>query len=100
MHMDRVTIDIETDGGTRASEIVADLRSAAETLYYPMTLVGFWDHRHDMHLCPQEERLKPCLHKLPDDDPDHVDYQTTMQRERQGSLEVFFPHAGIAIFLS
>lgn len=96
--MDRVTINIETVGGTRASEIIADLRTTAETLYYPMTLVGFWDYRQDMHLCPQEERLKPCPHKLRD--PDHVDYQTTIQRERQGNLEVFFPHAGIAIFLS
>ena len=49
--MDRVTVNIETQGGIRASEIIADLRAAAETLYYPMTLVGFWDYRADMHLC-------------------------------------------------
>ncbi len=98
--MDRVVVNIETDGGTRASEIIADLRTTAETLYYPMTLVGFWDYQQDTHLCPQQERLKPCPHNLPDDNPHRVDYQTTMQRERQGNLEVFFPHAGIAIFLS
>ncbi len=98
--MDRVTVNIETQGGLRASEIIADLRSAAETLYYPMTLVGFWDYRADMHLCPQEERRETCPHTLPEDDPRRVDYRMTMQRERQGNLEVVFPHAGIAVFLS
>ena len=94
--MDRVTINIETQGGLRASEIIADLRAAAETLYYPMTLVGFWDYRAGhAPLCPQEERRESCPHELPDDDPDRVDYRMTMQRERQGNLEVFFPHAGI-----
>lgn len=95
--IERVTVGIETAGGVRASEILADLRAAAETLYYPMKLVGFWDHRTDMHLCPYEERRRPCPHRLPDD---ALDYRVTMQRERQGSLEVFFPHAGIAVFLS
>ena len=98
--MERVTVTIEAQGGTRASEIIADLRAAAETLYYPMTLVGFWDYRAKMHLCPQEERREACPHDLPEEDPDHVDYRMTMQRERQGHLEVFFPHAGIAVFLS
>ena len=98
--MDRVIVNIETQGGIRASEIIADLRAAAETLYYPMTLVGFWDYRADMHLCPQEERRQECPHRLPDGDPSRVYYRMTMQRERQGNLEVFFPHAGIAVFLS
>ena len=98
--MERVTVTIKAQGGTRASEIIADLRAAAETLYYPMTLVGFWDYRAKMHLCPQEERREACPHDLPEEDPDRVDYRMTMQRERQGHLEVFFPHAGIAVFLS
>ena len=98
--MDRVTVDIEAEGGTRASEIIADLRTAAETLYFPMKLVGFWDHRADMHLCPQEERRQECPHRLPDRDAGRLDYELTLQRERRANLEVTFPHAGIAIYLS
>ena len=48
--MDRVIIRIETDDGTRASETIADLRNAAEVLYFPMTLVGFWDHQAESRL--------------------------------------------------
>ena len=98
--MDRVIIRIETDDGTRASETIADLRNAAEVLYFPMTLVGFWDHQADLHLCPQEERRQACPHKLPESDPQRVEYEYTLQRERHANLQVMFPHAGIAIYLS
>ena len=98
--MDQVVVDIKTDSGTRASEIVADLRTAAETLYFPMKLVGFWDHRADMHLCPQEERRQECPHKLPESDPGYVEYAYALQRERGANLEIFFPHAGITIYLA
>ena len=97
--MNKISINIETDGGARASEIIADLRVVAETLYFPMKLVGFWDHRVDMHLCPQEEKKKMCPHKLPQGHADYVDYGDTLQRERDAGLEVMFPHAGVAIFL-
>ena len=97
--MERVVVEIATDGDYRASETVADLRNAAETLYFPMRLVGFWDTRADMHLCPQEERKQPCPHRLPAADPAHVDYGLQLQRDRGGSLEVFFPHAQVAVYL-
>ena len=97
--MERVVIEITSDGDYRATETVADLRNAAETLYFPMRLVGFWDKRADMHLCPQEERRQPCPHGLPEDDPARVDYVLQLQRDRGGSLEVFYPHAGVAIYL-
>lgn len=100
MAIDKVTLTVETDGDARASEIIADLRSVAETLYYPMKLVGFWDHRADMHLCPQEERRENCPHNLPVDHPNRVEYVSTLQRERRASIELNFPHAGITIFLS
>ena len=100
MSIDRITVAIETDGDSRASEILADLRSVAETLYYPMKLVGFWDHHADMHLCPQEERREDCPHKLPDDHPSRIDYVSTLQRERRASIELDFPHAGITMYLS
>ena len=98
--MDDVVLDIKTEGGSRASEIIADLRTAAETLYYPMKVVGFWDHRADMHLCPQEERRQDCPHKLPETDPDYVDYSHTLQRDRRANLRVTFPHAGVAVYLA
>ena len=98
--MDRVTITIDTEGGSRPSEILADLRAVAETLYFPMRLVGFWDSKADIHLCPQEERREPCPHRLPAGDADRVDYEATISRERRGSLYVSFPHAEIAIYLA
>lgn len=102
--MDRLTIRIERiegdAGGARASEILADLRSAAETLYFPMKVVGFWDYQADLHLCPQEERREACPHKLAADDPARVDYARTLQRERRASVEVCFPHAGVRLYLS
>ena len=100
MAIDKITLTVETDGEARASEILADLRSVAETLYYPMKLVGFWDHRADMHLCPQEERREACPHKLPAAHPGRIEYVNTLQRERRASIELDFPHAGITIFLS
>ena len=98
--VDRVVVNLETDSSFRASEIVADLRNAAETLYFPMKLVGFWDSRADIHLCPQEERREECPHRLATSDPRHIDYSRTLQTERQANLEVVFPHAGISIYLS
>lgn len=100
MAIEKVTVSIEVEGDARATEILADLRSVAETLFYPMRLVGFWDHQADMHLCPQEERREACPHKLPTDHPEYVEYVSTLQRERRASIELNFPHAGITIFLS
>lgn len=100
MAIDKVTLTIETDGDARPSEIIADLRTVAETLFYPMRLVGFWDYQADMHLCPQEERREPCPHKLPHGDPQRIEYVSTLQRERRASIELNFPHAGISMFLS
>ncbi len=98
--MDRVTVDIRAGGGARASEILADLRSVAETLYFPMRLVGFWDSRADIHLCPQEERREACPHRLARNAPGRVDYEATLSRERRASLQVAFPHAGITIYMA
>lgn len=100
MAIEKVTVSIEVDGAARATEILADLRSVSETLFYPMSLVGFWDYRADLHLCPHEERREACPHNLPADHPDYVEYVSTLQRERRASIELNFPHAGITIFLS
>ena len=98
--MDAVTIDIRTETNLRATEIIADLRAVAETLYYPMQVVGFWDYQMDMHLCPQEERRQDCPHKLPETDPDYENYARAIQRGRQANLEVNFTHAKITLYLS
>jgi hypothetical protein len=97
--VERVVIEIKSEGDYRATETIADLRNAAETLYFPMRMVGFWDRLADAHLCPQEERQQSCPHRLPAADPEHVDYVLQLQRQRGGSLEVFFPHAEVAIYL-
>lgn len=98
--MERVTINIETNSSLRASETIADLRNASEVLYFPMKLVGFWDHQAEMHLCPQEERRQQCPHTLPESDPARIDYATALQRERGANLELTFPHAGVVLYLS
>ena len=97
--MDRVVVNVETEGGIRASEIIADLRNAAETLYFPMKLVGFWDSRADVHLCPHEERKEDCPHRFATSDPRYVDYSRTLDTERKANLEVVFPHAEVSIYL-
>ncbi len=98
--MDNVTIEIKTETDLRATEIIADLRAVAETLYYPMQVVGFWDYQLDIHLCPQEERRQDCPHKLPESDPAFEDYALAIQRGRQANLEVKFSHASLTLYLS
>ena len=100
MAIDKVTVSIDIDGDVRSTEILADLRSVAETLFYPMKLVGFWDYKANLHLCPHEERRQECPHNLPTDDPRRVEYVSTLQRERRASIELHFPHAEITIYLS
>lgn len=97
--LERVVVNIDTAGEYRASETLADLRNAAETLYFPMRLVGFWDSRANVHLCPDEERKKLCTHLKADDSSSRLAYEFQLQRDRGGSLEVTFPHAQITIYL-
>ena len=100
MAIDTITLAIATESDARASEILADLRTVAETLYFPMKMVGFWDYEADLHLCPQEERREVCPHKLPHGHPNRVEYVSTLQRERRASLELHFPHAGVKIYMN
>ena len=57
--MNTVNITIEPNEPYRATEVVADLRNVAESLYFPMKLVGFRDSRENIHLCADEERHIP-----------------------------------------
>ena len=52
-----------------------------------------------MHLCPQEQLGRECVHKLPLEDPGHVDYAVTADNDMRAVLEVSFPHAGLTIYL-
>ena len=98
--MHHVQINIEVEGGFRATEIIADLRNVAETLFSPLKLVGFWDEQADgMHLCPQEQLGRECVHKLPLEDPRHEYYAVTADDYMRAVLEVRFPHAGLIISL-
>ena len=98
--MERVVVNIETAGSFRATEVIADLRNAAELMFNPLRLVGFWDQQAGgAHLCPQEQLGRECLHSLPPDDPRRVDYAVTAAGEMRAVLEVAFPHAGVYLYL-
>ncbi|MCZ6534438.1 MAG: hypothetical protein O6914_00435 [Chloroflexi bacterium] len=95
-----VKVTVEENEVFRPSEILADLRMVAETLFHPMRLVGFWDAQADgMHLCPQESRKEQCPHKLSMDDPNYVEYSATAARDMDAVLEVTFPHAQVSLYL-
>ena len=98
--MERVTVSIETAGAFRATEVISDLRNVAELMFNPLRLVGFWDEQAGgMHLCPQEQLGRECLHNLPPDDPRRVDYADTAAGQMRAVLEVGFPHAGVYLYL-
>ncbi len=97
--METVNITIDPNAPYRATEIVADLRNVAESLYFPMKLVGFRDTRADIHLCPEEEKGDPCAHRTPEGSLDLASYSRSLERELQAILEVAFGHADVSIYL-
>ena len=98
--MDTVEIAVRTDSGCRSTEMVADLRNAVEALYFPMKSVGYWDVRAGDHRCPQAQLGSQCPHLLPSDDPKFVDYKVTVERDLDGALEIYFPHAQVHIYMA
>ena len=94
-----LVLRIETTGEFQASEIMADLRNVAETLFYPFRTVGYWDGPTTDHLCPQAARGEGCPHALPLTDPAYLPYARTVEDDLNGVLEVQFPHADVSIFL-
>ncbi|MDP6454015.1 MAG: hypothetical protein QF898_11950 [SAR202 cluster bacterium] len=97
--MEIVTINIEPNSPYRASETMADLRNAAESMYFPMKTAGFWDSRLDFHLCPEEERRQECPHRLANGEFDIAAYSRSLERTRHATLQLEFPHAQITIYL-
>ena len=96
--MDRVEIDIVTASAYRATEIVADLRNAAEVLYHPMKSVGYWDVRSSDHRCPQAALGSQCPHVLPRDNPKFIAYEQTIS-DLEGFLDIYFPHGQVHIYI-
>lgn len=98
--MDRIKIKIHTAGTARPSEIIADLRSVSETLYFPMQMVGFWDKLNNNHLCPSEQQLEKCTHIDSKAKMNLINYEKSLSRERRASLQITFSHASIIIYLA
>ena len=97
--MDRVEISVTTSSGYRPTEMVADLRNAVESIYFPMKAVAYWDVRSKDHRCPQALIGKVCPHTLPPEDVRHVSYETTVERDLDGVLDVYFPHGQVHVYL-
>ena len=94
--IERITVSLDSNGPSRASEIVADLRNVAEALFHPLRLVAYWDAQAGgRHICPQADRGEECPHHLPPGSQGRVPYDQTVA----GTLEVYFPHAGLSIYL-
>lgn len=98
--MQRVVITIDTADDIWPTETMADLRNVAENLYHPLREVGFWDvNAEQLHLCKLQSMGKDCPHILDQSDPAWVSYVDTVEEEMRGTLEVYFPHAAIYIYL-
>jgi hypothetical protein len=97
--VEKVTIHITAQEGFRASEIVADLRNAAEILFHPLRCVGYWDGPSRDHLCPEAMRHAACPHQLSPKESGYIPYTQTVEDELRGFLEVTFPHADVSVFL-
>ena len=104
--METIEISIPQSASYRASEIVADLRNAAEELFHPMQVVGYWDAPTADHLCPLERMQLDCPHTKaaePGGPPCAITleaYRESVERERSGALELHFIHADVRVFLS
>ena len=93
----RITVNLDGPTEFRGTEIIGDLRVIAETLYYPFKFVAFWDGQTGNHLCLQTQAGQTCTHGP--DDVGRAAYAVSVEEDMKGELEVFFPHAGLSIFL-
>ena len=98
--MQRVAIIIDTADDVWATQAMADLRNVAENLYHPLREVGFWDvNAEEAHLCRFLAVGKVCPHILDQSDPDWVSYVETVEQEMRVTMEVYFPHADVYVYL-
>ena len=42
---------------------------------------------------------KSCPHVLPPGDPKHMAYEETVERDLDGAVDVYFPHAQLHIYV-
>lgn len=95
-----ISINVEKHQVFTPTHILADLRVVAETFFYPLKQIGFWDAEADgIHFCPQENRRTLCPHKLSDDDPRYVPYTETAVKDMKAILEVYFTHSNTYLYL-
>ncbi|MBR61320.1 MAG: hypothetical protein CL904_01490 [Dehalococcoidia bacterium] len=98
--MEKIEVHITSDGDSRPSEIISDLRTVTEALFHPMQMCGFLDESDSMHLCPQIERRQTCPHVSDDKTFNHESYRKTLERERKASLRVYYSHANLSLYLT
>lgn len=98
--MEQVVVQFSGAGSYQPTQIPADLRNAVETLFSPMKMAGYWDEPTSDHLCPQSRLRRPCPHTLPPGDAGHVPYLTTLERDLDAVLDVYFPHARLHVYLT
>ena len=94
-----VEVNISTKSSFRPTEIVADLRNVAETLYHPLKLAGFWDERTSEHLCIDENKGVLCSHRTKEGTFSIALYIQDDRPLSKHTMIVKFPHARIWIFL-
>ena len=94
-----VEVNISTKSAFRPTEIVADLRNVAETLYHPLKLAGFWDERTSEHFCLDENKGATCSHRTKEGMFSIESYLHDDRPLSKYTMIVKFPHARIWIFL-
>ena len=94
-----VEVNISSQNTFRPTEIVADLRNVAETLYHPLKLSGFWDERTSEHLCIDKNKGHICQHITSEG---VFSVELYLQDDRPLAKHIMivkFPHASVWILL-
>ena len=93
-----INVSVEGSGIYRGTEIVADLRNVAETLFHPFRSIGFWDKKSGEHLCAELLKREECIHEANSKGLDK--YRKFLEEKNNAILEISFTHAEMSIFLA
>jgi hypothetical protein len=96
--LERITVSIENSHTYRGTEIVADLRNISETFFHPFQSVGFWEEKSGEHLCRSLLKGESCTHDSTSNGLN--EYRKFLEDRHNAILEIYFPHAGMEIFLA
>jgi len=88
-----IKVIIETDSDFRATEIPADLKIAAETLFYPLKSIGIYDKRTGEHPC----RKQPCNHMNNENSDELI--RNDLEKDFGATCEIYFITALVHVFL-